>query len=88
VFLARLRAHFGTDPVALPIITEQFEPSEQPNLQAALDAWLRPSERSFEALGVTSQQKRYQGLGLADMLPADSSGWAPGCSSATSTAAT
>jgi hypothetical protein len=76
VFLARLRAHFGTDPVALPIITEQFEPSEQPNLQAALDAWLRPGERSFEALGVTSQQKRYQGLGLADMLPADSSGWA------------
>ena len=54
VFAARLRAHFGTDPAALPIVAEQFEPSEHPNLQAALDAWLQPSERSFEAIGVTS----------------------------------
>jgi hypothetical protein len=68
VFAARLRAHFGADPAALPIIAEQFEPSDRPNLQAALDAWLRPSERSFEAVGVTSEYKRFNGLGLADIL--------------------
>jgi hypothetical protein len=70
VFVTRLRAHFGTDPVALPIIAEEFEPSEQPNVQAALDAWLQPSGRSFEALGVTAEYKRFQGLGLAELLPA------------------
>jgi hypothetical protein len=67
-FLARLRAHFGTDPVALPIVAEQFEPSEHPNAQAALDAWLQRDGRSFEAIGVTSEYKRFQGLGLADTL--------------------
>src|SRR4029453_5387988 len=68
VFAARLRAHFGTDPAALPIHAEQFEPSEHPNLQAALDAWLEAGERSFEAIGVTSEYKRFNGLGLADIL--------------------
>jgi hypothetical protein len=68
VFVARLRAHFGTDPAALPIVAEQFEPSEHPNLQAALDAWLQSGERSFEAVGVTSEYKRFNGLGLADIL--------------------
>ena len=68
VFAARLRAHFGTDPAALPIVVEQFEPSEHPNLQAALDAWLQPRDRTFEAIGVTSEYKRFNGLGLADVL--------------------
>lgn len=68
VFAARLRAHFGTDPAALPIVAEQFEPSEHPNLQAALDAWIQPSERSVEPVGVTSEYKRFNGLGLADIL--------------------
>jgi ATPase family associated with various cellular activities (AAA) len=68
VFVARLRAHFGTDPVGLPILAEEFEPSEQPNVQAALDAWLQAGGRSFEAIGVTSEYKRFQGLGLADVL--------------------
>src|SRR4029450_8785533 len=55
-------------PAALPIIAEQFEPSEHPNLQAALDAWLQPSDRTVEAIGVTSEYKRFNGLGLADVL--------------------
>lgn len=68
VFAARLRAHFGTDPSALSIVAEQFAPSEHPNLQAALDAWLQRTGRSFEALGATSEYKRFNGLGLADIL--------------------
>jgi hypothetical protein len=74
VFAARLRAHFGTDPAALPIVAEQFEPSEHPNLQAALDAWLQQSGRSFEAIGVTSEFKRFNGLGLADILTSGRTG--------------
>ena len=51
VFAARLRAHFSTDPAVLPIVAEHFEPSEHPNLQAALDAWLQQPGRSSEAMG-------------------------------------
>jgi hypothetical protein len=74
VFAARLRALFGTDPAALPIVAEQFVPSEHPNLQAALDAWLQPGGRSFEAVGVTSEYKRFNGLGLADILTSGRTG--------------
>jgi ATPase family associated with various cellular activities (AAA) len=74
VFAARLGAHFGADPSALPIVAEQFAPSEHPNLQAALDAWLQCDGRSFEALGVTSEYKRFNGLGLADILSSGRTG--------------
>jgi hypothetical protein len=67
-FVARLRAHFGTDPTALPIVAEQFEQSEHPNLQAALDAWLGRAGRSSEAIGVASEYKRFNGLGLSEVL--------------------
>ena len=68
VFVARLRAHFGADPKALPIVAEQFEPSEHPNLQAALDAWLGRASRSSEAIGVAAEYKRFNGLGLSEVL--------------------
>jgi hypothetical protein len=74
VFAARLRAHFGTDPAVLPIVAEHFEPSEHPNLQAALDAWLRQPGRSSEAMGVTSEYKRFNGLGLGDVLASGRTG--------------
>jgi ATPase family associated with various cellular activities (AAA) len=74
VFAARLRAHFGTDPAVLPIVAEQFEASEHPNLQAALDAWLRQPGRSAEAMGVTSEYKRFNGLGLGDVLASGRTG--------------
>jgi hypothetical protein len=78
VVASRLRAHLGTDPAALPIVAEQFEPSEHPNLQAALDAWFQPSERSFAAIGVTSACKRFSGLGLADILTWAGPAWSAG----------
>jgi ATPase family associated with various cellular activities (AAA) len=74
VFAARLGAHFAADPSALPIVAEQFAPSEHPNLQAALDAWLHCDGRSFQALGVTSEYKRFNGLGLADILSSGRTG--------------
>lgn len=36
VFAARLRAHFGTDPAVLPIVTEQFEP---PSIRTSRRRW-------------------------------------------------
>jgi ribosomal protein S18 acetylase RimI-like enzyme len=68
VFAARLRAHLGADPATLPTVSDTHQVTDQPNLQLALDDWLRGAGRSFEALGVASEYKRIGGLGLADLL--------------------
>jgi ATPase family associated with various cellular activities (AAA) len=67
VLAGRLRAHFGTDPAGLPIVAEEFEPAEHPNLQVALDAWLAEAGRSCEAIGV-AHDKRFGALGLGDLV--------------------
>src|SRR5262249_37643832 len=37
--LDRIRAHLGADAGQLPVIAEEFDPYEQPNVQVALDAF-------------------------------------------------
>lgn len=49
-----LRAHFGTDLKALPIVTESFDAHDHPNVHAALDRFLTSDGRSAELLGVSS----------------------------------
>ena len=53
-------------PPALPIVAEDFEPAEHPNLQTALDTWLQEPGRSSEAVGV-AHDKRFGLLGLGDL---------------------
>jgi len=68
VFVRRLQAHFGADPATLPVLSEQFEPAEHPNLQVALDAYLHQPDRSAELLGIVSDQKKWVGVGFSDLL--------------------
>jgi hypothetical protein len=68
VFARRLRAHFGADPMSLPIVAEDFEGAEQPNLQRAIDAYLAVEGRSAELIGVSSEHKRYMGASLTDLF--------------------
>jgi hypothetical protein len=35
-----------------------------PNVQAALDAWISGDDRSAGLVGMSAEQKRYQGLGF------------------------
>ena len=65
---ARIREHIGVEPVALPIVAEGFDTSEQPNLQLALDAWLADDGRSGELLGIISDHRRYMGLSMSELL--------------------
>ena len=67
-FRQRLRAHFGQDPTTLPIVAEEFDPSDHANVQRAVDAFLEGPERTAELLGVLSDQQRYMGLKLTDLL--------------------
>jgi hypothetical protein len=73
-FVARLAEHLGADPRGLPILAEQMSVIEHPNVQAALDAWISGDGRSAELIGMSAEQKRYQGLGFSDLITPISGG--------------
>jgi hypothetical protein len=62
VFLQLIRGHFGADPASFPVIAEQFEASEHPNVQKALDTYLAERNCSIELTGVTSDQPYMTGM--------------------------
>jgi len=66
-FLARLRAHFGSDPATLPIVAEAFDKKEQANLHIAVDAYANGEGRRSELLGVAVQHDFF-GVKLAQLL--------------------
>jgi hypothetical protein len=41
----RIRAHLGGDVATLPVVTEEFDPYEHPNVQVALDELFAAPER-------------------------------------------
>jgi len=47
---AVLREHMGADPAGLPVVSRALSPWDRPNVQVALDEWLR--ERDVEILGL------------------------------------
>lgn len=66
IFLERLRALFGTEPIGLPVVAEQFDVPEHPNLQRAIDSYLSGGDRQHEILGVSIDP--YGRASLADLL--------------------
>jgi len=48
----RIQDHMGKDPSTLPIVTEQFEKYNQPNLQLALDDLTAKDGRSATVIGI------------------------------------
>lgn len=67
-FGGRLGGHLGGDARAMPIVVEEVSLIERPNVQAALDAWSEAEGRETELIGVSSEQKRFAGIGLSDLL--------------------
>ena len=45
VFARRFREHLGVDPTTLEIVSQQFEVTDRPNVQVALDAYLEGEGR-------------------------------------------
>src|SRR5258708_1319076 len=69
VFLTRLRQHFSAEPGANPIVGEQFEPSDHPNVQRALEAYVSECNCSTELIGITGDQSfAYTGIALAQLI--------------------
>lgn len=69
--LARLRAHFGCDPAALPVVEQPFATYERANVQLALTELLDEPHRAAELVGVIALEE-YRSAGLARMTRAAS----------------
>ena len=67
-FARRLNEHFGRDPGELPVVGQGFPSRDQPNLQRALDTFLASNDRRADFVGVVSTYKRFNGVGLADLV--------------------
>ncbi|MGV8118150.1 MAG: AAA family ATPase [Candidatus Xenobiia bacterium LiM19] len=65
-FLEKLREHFGEEPTRLPILAEEFEPHNHPNLYLALEGYLSSEGRSHNLLGVTGEA--FGTLSLTDLI--------------------
>lgn len=66
--LKRLREHLGGEPMHMPVISEEFQRFEQPNLQVAMDTYLERPGHSAELIGLAAENKRNWGLGLSDFV--------------------
>jgi hypothetical protein len=66
--LDRLRTHLGGEPGRIPIITEDFDSYEHPNVQVALDKVLYSDGRSADLVGISAQNKRFGQLTFSDLL--------------------
>jgi hypothetical protein len=66
--LDKITNHLGTDPAQLQVTLEQFDTFAQPNLQVAMDAYLKQDGRSAELVGVSMQNKRFMAIGLSELI--------------------
>ncbi len=66
--LERIQAHLGTDPTQLPVIAEEFDSFEHPNVQVALDDALSGAGRHAALVGVAMDNKRFMALSLSDLV--------------------
>jgi cell division protease FtsH len=71
----RIAEHIQTDPADLPVVSQDFESYDQPNLQVALDSWLARPGTSHEVVGISGEQRRYMGVAIADLVGRSS--WGP-----------
>ena len=74
LLLRRIREHLGAEPNRLPVVVEEFDPFEQPNVQRALDDFVAGEGRHVELVGVAAENKRFMALGLSDLLGRGGSG--------------
>ena len=66
----RLREHLGGDPGRMPIVSEDFDNYEHPNVQVALDKVLYSGGRTADLVGISVPNKRWQQFAFSDLLAA------------------
>lgn len=66
--LERLRGYLGQEPGQVPIVAEEFESYEHPNVQMALDAVMKRGGREVELIGIAAANKRWGAITFSDLL--------------------
>lgn len=64
----QIEHHLGTDPRQLPVVGEDFEPLDHPNVQLALDRLTTGAGRTARLVGFGADNKRMMAFGLTDLL--------------------
>lgn len=64
----RLKGYLGDEPSHVPIVAEEWESYEHPNVQVALDAVLARKGRTAELIGIAAQNKRWGAITFSDLL--------------------
>jgi hypothetical protein len=64
----RIHVHLGTDPTQHPVIAEEYDAFEHPNVQVALDAYLAGPDRRADLVGVGGNSMRNMNFSLSDFL--------------------
>ncbi|PLZ85161.1 hypothetical protein CEN44_22890 [Fischerella muscicola CCMEE 5323] len=66
-FKSQLHTHFSEDPRTLPVVSQQFEKSDHPNLQLAIDEYLAQGGCSAQLLGVITPHE-HLGVSLSQLV--------------------
>jgi cell division protease FtsH len=74
IFFRRIRDHLAVDPTSLAVVGQDFEGTDHPNVQVALDAYLGQDTRAAELLGFASPFAGYQPVTLATLLAKPAAG--------------
>ena len=74
VFRRHLREHFQSDPASLPVVSEDFETSEHPDVHLAVQSRFQEPGHSVRLVGVVTPSE-YTALSLAQLAGPGSAGW-------------
>ena len=66
--IERLKEYLGPEPGQVPIVAEEIESYEHPNVQMALDAVMAKKGRQVELIGVAAANKRWAAITFSDLL--------------------
>jgi AAA+ superfamily predicted ATPase len=66
--LDRLRQHVGTDVATLPVIAEEYDSFEHPNVQLAIDDYLSEPGLTAEMVGIAGENKQHSDIRLSSFL--------------------
>jgi len=66
--IERLKEYLGDEPTTVPIVAEEFESYEHPNVQVALEAVLAREGRQVDLVGIAAPNKRWNAITFSDLL--------------------
>lgn len=71
-FKQMIKAHFGEEPTNFPIVSEQFEKYNHPNIHLAMEQYTKQPGVSVNILGIQGGFMNFTGVALSELVSANS----------------